>query len=238
MEFVPFLRFDREIWTVICTTNAIESINARLRRAVNARGHFLSVTWNLGPGSGSLRYGLAGNWKEGPCPSSSSRRRMARAGSARGGGRVAADLGRPGTRAPDDRRVCPRAGRVPGRVRAGERRPGHGQPCPRRDVRPRADQQAQPPRAPTSSRSTPERGCRTPRSSSGSSRSACSMTTSSRKACATPTPSEGGSTRLAGSSAAASGVSSRGWSSCRGSPTSGSGPPSCGPLPTSRSATG
>ena len=32
--------FDREIRTVICTTNAIESINARLRRAVNARGHF------------------------------------------------------------------------------------------------------------------------------------------------------------------------------------------------------
>ena len=28
-EFVPFLRFDREIRTVICTTNAIESINAR-----------------------------------------------------------------------------------------------------------------------------------------------------------------------------------------------------------------
>jgi transposase-like protein len=39
-EFVPFLSFDREIRTVICTTNAIESINARLRRAVNARGHF------------------------------------------------------------------------------------------------------------------------------------------------------------------------------------------------------
>jgi transposase-like protein len=39
-EFVPFLRFDREIRTIICTTNAIESINARLRRAVNARGHF------------------------------------------------------------------------------------------------------------------------------------------------------------------------------------------------------
>jgi len=39
-EFVPFLGFDREIRTVICTTNAIESINARLRRAVNARGHF------------------------------------------------------------------------------------------------------------------------------------------------------------------------------------------------------
>jgi transposase-like protein len=39
-EFVPFLQFDHEIRTIICTTNAIESINARLRRAVNARGHF------------------------------------------------------------------------------------------------------------------------------------------------------------------------------------------------------
>src|SRR6516165_8304371 len=39
-EFVPFLHFDVEIRSVICTTNAIESINARLRRAVNARGHF------------------------------------------------------------------------------------------------------------------------------------------------------------------------------------------------------
>jgi transposase-like protein len=39
-EFVPFLRFDNEIRTIICTTNAIESINARLRRAVKARGHF------------------------------------------------------------------------------------------------------------------------------------------------------------------------------------------------------
>ncbi len=39
-EFVPFLAFDTDIRTVICTTNAIESINARIRRAVNARGHF------------------------------------------------------------------------------------------------------------------------------------------------------------------------------------------------------
>jgi putative transposase len=39
-EFVPFLSFDIEIRKIICTTNAIESINARLRRAVNARGHF------------------------------------------------------------------------------------------------------------------------------------------------------------------------------------------------------
>jgi putative transposase len=39
-EMVPFLAFDTEIRKVVCTTNAIESINARLRRAVNARGHF------------------------------------------------------------------------------------------------------------------------------------------------------------------------------------------------------
>jgi putative transposase len=39
-EFVPFLAFDREIRTIICTTNAIESLNARFRRSVNARGHF------------------------------------------------------------------------------------------------------------------------------------------------------------------------------------------------------
>jgi putative transposase len=39
-EMVPFLAFDTEIRTIICTTNAIESLNARFRRAVNARGHF------------------------------------------------------------------------------------------------------------------------------------------------------------------------------------------------------
>jgi putative transposase len=39
-EFVPFLAFDVEIRRVICATNAIESVNARLRRAVRARGHF------------------------------------------------------------------------------------------------------------------------------------------------------------------------------------------------------
>ncbi|MBB6172072.1 transposase-like protein [Nocardiopsis mwathae] len=41
-EMVPFLAFDVEIRRVICTTNAIESINARIRRAVKARGHFPS----------------------------------------------------------------------------------------------------------------------------------------------------------------------------------------------------
>ncbi len=39
-EFVPFLNFDAEIRKVICSTNAIESVNARIRRAVKARGHF------------------------------------------------------------------------------------------------------------------------------------------------------------------------------------------------------
>jgi len=39
-EFVPFLAFDTEIRKVICSTNAIESVNARIRRAVRARGHF------------------------------------------------------------------------------------------------------------------------------------------------------------------------------------------------------
>jgi transposase-like protein len=39
-EFVPFLRFDPAIRTLICTTNAIESLNARFRRAVKTRGHF------------------------------------------------------------------------------------------------------------------------------------------------------------------------------------------------------
>ena len=39
-EFIPFLDYDVEIRTVLCSTNAIESLNARYRRAVKARGHF------------------------------------------------------------------------------------------------------------------------------------------------------------------------------------------------------
>jgi transposase-like protein len=41
-EFVPFLDYDIEIRRVLSTTNAIESLNARYRRAVDARGHFPS----------------------------------------------------------------------------------------------------------------------------------------------------------------------------------------------------
>ena len=41
-QFIPFLDYDVEIRTVLCSTNAIESLNARYRRAVKARGHFPS----------------------------------------------------------------------------------------------------------------------------------------------------------------------------------------------------
>ncbi len=39
-QFIPFLDYDVEIRKVLCSTNAIESLNARYRRAVKARGHF------------------------------------------------------------------------------------------------------------------------------------------------------------------------------------------------------
>ncbi len=39
-ELVPFLDYDGQIRKIICTTNTIESLNARYRRAVRARGHF------------------------------------------------------------------------------------------------------------------------------------------------------------------------------------------------------
>jgi len=43
-EMVPFLSFDKEIRSLISTTNAVESLNARLRRAANASGHFPTET--------------------------------------------------------------------------------------------------------------------------------------------------------------------------------------------------
>jgi putative transposase len=39
-EFIPFLDYDVEIRKIICSTNAVESLNRRYRRAVRARGHF------------------------------------------------------------------------------------------------------------------------------------------------------------------------------------------------------
>ena len=71
-EFTPFLDYDVEIRTVICSTNAIESLNARYRRAVKARGHFPTeqaalkclylVTRSLDPtGRGRARWTM--RWK-------------------------------------------------------------------------------------------------------------------------------------------------------------------------------
>jgi putative transposase len=39
-EFVPFLAYNPEIRQVIYSTNAIESLHARFRRSIRARGHF------------------------------------------------------------------------------------------------------------------------------------------------------------------------------------------------------
>lgn len=39
-EFVPFLDYPPEVRRVIYSTNAIESLHARFRRATRARGHF------------------------------------------------------------------------------------------------------------------------------------------------------------------------------------------------------
>ncbi|GIJ50963.1 IS256 family transposase [Virgisporangium aliadipatigenens] len=71
-EFIPFLDYDVEIRRVICSTNAIESLNARYRRAVKARGHFPNeqaalkclylVTRSLDPtGTGRTRWTM--RWK-------------------------------------------------------------------------------------------------------------------------------------------------------------------------------
>ena len=71
-EFIPFLDYDVEIRKVICSTNAIESLNARYRRAVKARGHFPTeqaalkclylVTRSLDPtGTGKTRWAM--RWK-------------------------------------------------------------------------------------------------------------------------------------------------------------------------------
>lgn len=71
-EFIPFLDYDLEIRSVICSTNAIESLNARYRRAVRARGHFPTeqaalkclylVTRSLDPtGAGRARWTM--RWK-------------------------------------------------------------------------------------------------------------------------------------------------------------------------------
>ena len=71
-EIVPFLSFDVEIRKLISTTNAVESLNARLRRAANASGHFPTDTaalkrlylavLSLDP-SGTARQRWSNKWK-------------------------------------------------------------------------------------------------------------------------------------------------------------------------------
>ena len=71
-NFVPFLDLDIEVRNLLSSTNAIESLNARYRRAVRARGHFPTeqaalkclylVTRSLDPtGSGRTRWTM--RWK-------------------------------------------------------------------------------------------------------------------------------------------------------------------------------
>lgn len=71
-EFIPFLDYDVEIRKILCSTNAIESLNARYRRAIRARGHFPNeqaamktlylVTRSLDPkGTGQTRWTM--RWK-------------------------------------------------------------------------------------------------------------------------------------------------------------------------------
>ena len=71
-EFIPVLDYDIEIRKVLCSTNAIESLNARHRRAIKARGHFPSeqaamkclylVTRSLDPtGAGRARWTMRWN---------------------------------------------------------------------------------------------------------------------------------------------------------------------------------
>jgi putative transposase len=48
-EFIPFLDYDVEIRRVLCSTNAIESLNARYRRAIKARGTRRKHCWRDSP---------------------------------------------------------------------------------------------------------------------------------------------------------------------------------------------
>jgi putative transposase len=41
-EVIPFFAFPEEVRRIVYTTNAIEALNSKLRRAVRARGHFPS----------------------------------------------------------------------------------------------------------------------------------------------------------------------------------------------------
>jgi transposase-like protein len=72
-EFIPFLSFPPEIRSMIYTTNAIESLNARFRRATRIRGHFpnevsalkvLYLTIKNRDARGGNAIGRVRNWKQ------------------------------------------------------------------------------------------------------------------------------------------------------------------------------
>ena len=71
-EFIPFLAYDVEIRRILFSTSAIESLNARYRRAVTVKGHFPTeqagrktlylVTRGMDPkGTGQARWTM--RWK-------------------------------------------------------------------------------------------------------------------------------------------------------------------------------
>jgi putative transposase len=72
-EFVPFLEFPVELRKIVYTTNAIESLNARFRRAVRHRGNFpneqaaLKVLYLVATTRRANRENMTGrihNWKQ------------------------------------------------------------------------------------------------------------------------------------------------------------------------------
>lgn len=72
-EFVPFLEFPVELRKIVYTTNAVESLNARFRRAVRHRGHFpneqaaLKVLYLVATTRRANRENMTGrihNWKQ------------------------------------------------------------------------------------------------------------------------------------------------------------------------------
>ncbi len=74
-EFIPFLSFPAEVRSMIYTTNAIESLNARFRRATRTRGHFpnetaalkilyLTIKQRVSTGQGVNAVGRVRNWKQ------------------------------------------------------------------------------------------------------------------------------------------------------------------------------
>jgi transposase-like protein len=202
-EFVPFLAFDQEIRTVICTTNAIESINARLRRAVNARGHFLSVTWNpicraissgtVSPVAEERFWVPSCSRRSGPCWAATMPRPDGCGSGPIWGGHPGRSTRMPVAWPSIWRSASGKASTRWWRTGRMSRCSFASSPAGRAVM------------VPTWCRSSPGPGCPTPRFSSGWSRSGCSMTISLRRACASPTRSGAGNSRRAAASEARSG---------------------------------